>query len=66
VWQGLNEPHIAVLYWCDNTNQEDLMRQPNYQELKKRREAQKKRVKQEKLAKRQGGELPETTPKVPS
>jgi hypothetical protein len=42
------------------------MRQPNYQELKKRREAQKKRVKQEKLAKRQGGELPETTPKVPS
>lgn len=41
------------------------MRQPNYQELKKRREAQKKRVKQEKLAKRQGNEPPETTPKDP-
>ena len=42
------------------------MRQPNYQELKKRREAQKKRVKQEKLAKRQGaGEPPETMPKDP-
>lgn len=42
-----------------------LMRQPNYQELKKRREAAKKRVKQEKLAKRHGNELPETTPKDP-
>jgi hypothetical protein len=65
VWPGLNAPRIAVLYRGANTDEEDLMRQPNYQELKKRREAQKKRVKQEKLAKRQGGEQPETTPKVP-
>jgi hypothetical protein len=42
-----------------------LMRQPNYQELKKRREAAKKKVKQEKLAKRHGSELPESTPKDP-
>jgi hypothetical protein len=41
------------------------MRQPNYQELKKRREAAKKLVKQEKLAKRQGGGQPEPTPKDP-
>jgi predicted transcriptional regulator len=41
------------------------MRQPNYQELKKRREAAKKLAKQEKLAKRQGAEQPATTPKDP-
>jgi hypothetical protein len=41
------------------------MRQPNYQELKKRREAAKKKAKQEKLAKRHGSELPESTPKDP-
>jgi hypothetical protein len=41
------------------------MRPPNYQEMKKRREAAKKKAKQEKLAKRHGGDLPETTPKDP-
>lgn len=41
------------------------MRQPNYQELKKRREAAKKKAKQEKLSKRHGSELPVTTPKDP-
>jgi hypothetical protein len=41
------------------------MRPPNYQEMKKRREAAKKKAKQEKLAKRHGSELPETTPKDP-
>lgn len=42
------------------------MRKPNYQEMKKHREAAKKRAKQEKLTKRQGGSAPETTPKEPT
>jgi hypothetical protein len=44
-----------------------LMRKPNYQELKKHREAAKKRAKQEKLTKRHGGATPpDTTPKEPT
>jgi hypothetical protein len=42
------------------------MRKPNYQELKKHREAAKKRAKQEKLNKRHGLNVPETAPKEPT
>jgi hypothetical protein len=42
------------------------MRKPNYQELKKNREAAKKRAKQEKLSRRQGPSTPETAPKEPT
>jgi hypothetical protein len=38
------------------------LRQPNYQHLKKQREAAKKREQQEKLVKRQGSRPPEGGP----
>jgi hypothetical protein len=42
------------------------LRQPNYQQLKKQREAAKKREQQERLTKRQPPKAPDELPKEPA